>query len=332
MRKLIARVAGQAGMRQTLLVAATVLLVSACSTAPPPRAEPDPADASSPRTDDEPKASSSSSRPDPVSTPRPVNEKTPVRTAPAPEAPPAREPADVSGAAEPGPETGTEPATSAAPAESRPSIAPARTPAPASLDGRIVLDVSQVDDVDDDSIRDTIVYFKPVGAAPPVEPGDFEIRTQRKRLLPGVLVVPVGSTVAFPNQDDILHNVFSVSPAANFDLGLYGEGESKSHTFSEPGLAVIHCNVHHAMRADVLVVDTPFFARVDSDGRFSMEGVEAKAGELVAWHPRAGFMRRQITLPTESPLELELTLVRPRIPDHLNKSGQPYRPERPSRR
>ena len=43
-------------------------------------------------------------------------------------------------------------------------------------------------------------------------------------------------------------------------------------------------------------------------------------------------MRRQITLPTESPLELELTLVRPRIPDHLNKSGQPYRPERPSRR
>lgn len=333
MRKVIARVTGHAGILRTLLVAATVIVTTACSTAPPPRAEPNPAEAASPRADEQPAEPASNPPADPVSTRRPVDEKAPAQTAPPSEARPGREPDDVAGAvATTAPVSGVEPASSVAPADSAPSIAPPRPPASVSLTGRIVLDVSQIDDVDDDSVRDTIVYFRPAGTPQPVEPRDFEIRTERKRLLPGALVVPVGSTVAFPNQDDILHNVFSVSPAANFDLGLYGEGESRSHTFTEPGLAVIHCNVHHAMRADVLVVDTPFFARADSDGRFSMEGVEAGAGELVAWHPRAGFLRRQITLPAEAAFEIELTLVRPRIPDHLNKSGQPYRPERPGRR
>ena len=177
-----------------------------------------------------------------------------------------------------------------------------------------------------------MIFFEPAGASEPAEPQNFQITTRRKRLIPDVLVVPVGSTVAFPNEDSILHNVFSVSSAANFDLGLYGEGESKSHTFMEPGLAIIHCNVHHAMRADVLVVDTPYFGQPDGDGNFSIVGIEPAAGELVAWHPRAGFVRRQIRLPTTESLELVLKLVRPRIPDHLDKTGQPYRPERPGRR
>jgi hypothetical protein len=63
-----------------------------------------------------------------------------------------------------------------------------------------------------------------------------------------------------------------------------------------------------------------------------MRGIASTAGELVAWHPRAGFVRRPIRLPLTEPLEIELALTRPRIPDHLDKTGQPYRPDRPSRR
>ena len=313
------------GILRTLIAAASLLAIISCATGPAPRPapEPGPEPADPMPTDSQPETSEPS--PQPV----PAPEKTPDPAPPLPDASPPE--AAENTAAPPAGESEAEelvPAT----AESEPSPAPAPSPPTASLRGRVELDVSRVDDVDDDAAHDTVVYFKPDGAPVRVAPRAYEITTRRKRLTPDVLVVPVGSTVAFPNQDDILHNVFSVSSAANFDLGLYGQGESKSHTFTEPGLAVIHCNVHHAMRADVLVVDTPFFARAGTDGGFTIDGIAPTAGELVAWHPRAGFVRRPIHLPLPDPLEIELTLTRPRIPDHLDKTGQPYRPDRPSRR
>lgn len=70
-------------------------------------------------------------------------------------------------------------------------------------------------------------------------------------------MVPAGSTVRFPNQDSILHNVFSVSRANRFDLGLYRRGEGKSATFRQPGVVRVFCNVHHSMVAYVVVVETP---------------------------------------------------------------------------
>ncbi|MEX0914770.1 MAG: hypothetical protein WDZ60_02660 [Wenzhouxiangellaceae bacterium] len=310
---------------RALIAAASMLAIVSCATGPVPRPapEPGPGPADPVPTDSQPETPESSE-------PAPVPAKAPDPKPPRPEAPPADAPET---AATPTASESEVDAVVPAPAEPAGRAAPASPPpATVSLNGRVVLDISRVDDVDDDSAADTVVYFKPQGARVSVSPREFEITTLRKRLIPDVLVVPVGSTVAFPNQDDILHNVFSVSSAANFDLGLYGEGESKSHTFREPGLAVIHCNVHHAMRADVLVVDTPFFARAGADGGFTIDGIAPAAGELVAWHPRAGFVRRQIRLPLTEPLEIELTLTRPRIPDHLDKTGQPYRPERPSRR
>lgn len=316
-------------LAQALTVATSLFVLASCSTTAP-----------APTTPDNPDSS--------VPTPATAGTETPEHsepeavpaTASAPGEPPqeqerASQPEQPADKADGPVESARIVRAPAAPAPAAPSTGSAPAPEPPStvaLNGRVRLDISRVEDVDADSVRDTVIYFRPAGLPVTPEPDNFEIVTRRKRLLPDVLVIPVGSTVAFPNQDDILHNVFSVSSAADFDLGLYGEGETKSHTFVEPGLAVIYCNVHHAMRADVLVVDTPFFTQAGPDGRFSIKGIEAKTGELVAWHPRAGFLRRQISLPAEPPLELELALVRPRIPDHLDKSGQPYRPERPNER
>lgn len=311
-------------LTRALTVATCWLVLAACSTTPIQPTPPVDAEPATPTPVTAGAESREDSEPEPAATPTP----TPApETEPAAQPEPAATPADArteSAEIAPAP-------TAVQPASTTPAPEP-EPPSTVALSGRVNLDVSRVEDVDDDSVRDTVIYFKPVGPSMSVEPSNFQIVTQRKRLLPDVLVIPVGSTVAFPNRDDILHNVFSVSSAADFDLGLYGEGESKSHTFEAPGLAVIHCNVHHAMRADVLVVDTPYFTRADADGRFYIEGIEPTAGELVAWHPRAGFLRRQVNLPAERTLELEVALTRPRIPDHLDKTGRPYRPERPSGR
>src|SRR5256885_2267973 len=69
----------------------------------------------------------------------------------------------------------------------------------------------------------TFIYAEPVEPKP-VRPGRFTMKQWEKELTPHVLVIPAGSTIDFPNQDPIFHNVFSRSRPGEFDLGLYRAG------------------------------------------------------------------------------------------------------------
>lgn len=170
-----------------------------------------------------------------------------------------------------------------------------------------------------------VVWFVPAAGVAPPAPIRAEVQTRERRFLPRVTVVPVGSEVWFPNSDPILHNVFSVSAGNRFDLGLYRKGPGKAARISQPGLVRVYCNVHHAMSAFVLALDTPFFARPSADGRFTLEGLPAGAGTIHWWHERASVLSRTVTLPLESPLALTLELRGTGPVDHLDKNGRPYR-------
>lgn len=106
--------------------------------------------------------------------------------------------------------------------------------------------------------------------------------------VPGVLVVPVGTAVEFPNEDPFFHNVFSYSGPKRFDLGRYPRGESKTVQFDEPGVVNVYCEVHESMRAAIIVVENPFHATVGADGAFRITGVPPGRYRLVAWHADHG--------------------------------------------
>jgi plastocyanin len=169
------------------------------------------------------------------------------------------------------------------------------------------------------------IWFEPARAGVAPAAVTVEMATQRKQFTPQLLVVPVGSTVRFPNQDPILHNVFSVSGKNSFDLGLVGAGSGKSATFREAGLARVFCNVHHGMFAHVLVVATSHYAQPDGRGAFTLAGVPAGPGTLYFWHERAEVAARKLVAPFPGELELELELTLPRVPPHKNKLGKSYK-------
>jgi hypothetical protein len=148
--------------------------------------------------------------------------------------------------------------------------------------------------------------------------------TRQKQFLPRVLVVPRGARVRFPNQDPILHNVFSVSPGNPFDLGLYREGPGKEQKLDKPGLVRVFCNVHHSMVAYILVLDTPYYAQPGPDGAFTLTGLPKGPGRLTVWHEQADPWTIDLTLPKPGPVAARVEVVRPRIPPHLNKTGQSY--------
>lgn len=177
----------------------------------------------------------------------------------------------------------------------------------------------------DTDVRDAVAYFTPDDpvATRPV-PGTFEIRTHDKSFSPRVLVVPVGSTVRFPNDDPILHNVFSVSRGNAFDVGVYGPGDGASHTFTVPGLVRVFCNVHHDMAAYIVVLDTPYVARPDADGSFRLGGLPAGPGTLTVWHERGEPWTGAVVLPQAAPARVEIVVRGRRVPSHLDKRGRPY--------
>ena len=107
-----------------------------------------------------------------------------------------------------------------------------------------------------------------------------------EQFIPHVLPVLAGTTVAFPNEDDVFHNIFSLSGTRTFDLPKYPAGSSRSVTFPRRGVVNVFCHIHSDMNAVILVRDNPYFVSPDTSGTFSLDGVPPGDYTIVAWHER----------------------------------------------
>lgn len=101
---------------------------------------------------------------------------------------------------------------------------------------------------------------------------------------PLVSVVHAGSRVTFPNSDNVRHQVYSFSPAKRFQLPLYSGKAAPPVTFDKPGVVELGCNIHDAMVAFVVVVDTPYHAITDAQGRASIAAPPGRY-RMRVWHP-----------------------------------------------
>ena len=102
---------------------------------------------------------------------------------------------------------------------------------------------------------------------------------------PFVLIVPVGADVSFPNRDAVRHHVYSFSPAHPFELKLYGKEESRRVRFEHAGVVALGCNIHDNMVAFIKVVDTPYAAKTDAQGRAVLRGLPVGSAPVRIWHP-----------------------------------------------
>jgi hypothetical protein len=108
----------------------------------------------------------------------------------------------------------------------------------------------------------------------------------KRRFVPLVSVAQTGAAITFPNKDNIEHDVYSFSPAKRFELNLYHGIPASPVVFDKPGLVVMGCNIHDAMIAYLLIVDTPWFAKTDASGQAIIDNLPADAYRVIAWHPR----------------------------------------------
>jgi hemoglobin len=114
------------------------------------------------------------------------------------------------------------------------------------------------------------------------------IEQRGKKFVPQLMAVPVGSTVSFPNFDGVFHNVFSLSKATPFDLGMYKNGQTREVTFTKAGIVRLGCNLHANMSAFLIIVDAPYYAVVGADGKYSFRSLAPGKYKVRAWTERSG--------------------------------------------
>lgn len=132
-------------------------------------------------------------------------------------------------------------------------------------------------------------------AEPKPEPAE-QVEQLDRRFVPDLVVVPVGSTVSFPNMDPIFHNIYSLSRAKTFDLGSYDKGETRRVIFPKAGIVEVYCHLHPNMAATVVVTPNRWYARPDRAGHYRIADVPPGKYTVVAWHKSAGFYRKSIVV------------------------------------
>lgn len=164
-------------------------------------------------------------------------------------------------------------------------------------------------------------------AAPahPASPVKAVIDQVNRAFEPDLLVIPVNSTVEFPNSDSVSHQIYSFSPTKRFQLPLYRGKPYPPVHFEQPGVVTLGCNIHDEMLAYVLVTDAPFFGRTDETGSWSAE-VPRGDYHVSIWHPRirdeAKDLERAVTVGESDRGNLTLRLLKPLKPAPLE--GRPH--------
>ena len=183
-------------------------------------------------------------------------------------------------------------------------------------------------DSDGDPVENAVVYATAVGN----EGGPGQIKETRlvtvsqidKEFVPYVTAIPVGTSVRFPNHDDILHNVYSFSSAKKFQLPLYKHEPPEPIIFDRPGAVVLGCNIHDWMVAYLYIVETPHYAITNNKGRLEIGGLPSGTYDLDLWHPlkkkRGSSPPQRVGVDADEKLNVEFTIdLKPE-----------WRPQRPS--
>jgi plastocyanin len=170
-----------------------------------------------------------------------------------------------------------------------------------------------------------VVYAEPLDRRAPAAPTQATIQQKNKTFSPHVVAVPVGSTVAFPNDDAIFHNVFSLSPAQPFDMGLYRAGASKQQVFARAGVFHVFCNIHPQMAAFLVVAPTPYVTVANPDGAWRLD-VPAGKYRVTALSERAAPVVVEVSVAGAAVTVTGLVLDESAFvaTPHLDKFGKPY--------
>jgi|LakWasM116_HOW13_FD_contig_51_306848_length_838_multi_1_in_0_out_0_1 plastocyanin len=133
-------------------------------------------------------------------------------------------------------------------------------------------------------LANAVVYAEPIGKTVSKPTNSGMVEQKNKQFIPLVTVVQSGSNINFPNRDLVRHHVYSFSPAKTFELKLYSGIPANPVLFDKAGTVVLGCNIHDNMLAYIHIVDTPYFAKTEDNGKVKLNDLPAGQYQLKVWY------------------------------------------------
>lgn len=139
---------------------------------------------------------------------------------------------------------------------------------------------------------DVVVSAHPLSFKPKLQPltKNRTIDQRDATFIPRVLPVTQGTVVQFINNDPFYHNVFSLTPGNQFNIGRRTRGEVVQKKIGERkieglGEVKLFCDIHTQMNAVILSLDTPYFTKPDANGNYSLKDLPEGRYEVRVYHP-----------------------------------------------
>lgn len=163
-----------------------------------------------------------------------------------------------------------------------------------------------------------------VDSAQTPPPGTAVMDQIDRQFVPEVLAVPVGTSVAFPNSDNIRHHVYSFSQAKPFEIKLYAGTAAEPVTFDKTGIVALGCNIHDKMIGYIYVYDKSLVYVTDKNGQVE---VPDTASAVTLWHPNLDIVqskRETMSLNANEQAETLILTLRGVIPAEDEKKSRTF--------
>lgn len=158
-------------------------------------------------------------------------------------------------------------------------------------------------------LKDALVIVEGVtrGKAMPVAAQSAEIDQMKCEYTPHVQVMQVNSEITLKNSDPILHNVqFFQGDDSLFNIAQPVQNQTNKRKIEKAGFIYVECAVHGWMQGNVAVVDNPYYALTDENGKFSIPDLPAGTYRVKIWHEYLGEETRDVTVAGKTEVALNM--------------------------
>ncbi|MFQ5674057.1 MAG: tetratricopeptide repeat protein [Nitrospinales bacterium] len=163
-------------------------------------------------------------------------------------------------------------------------------------------------------LKDTIIAISGIKRGKPFPPSIYSLKIRLCHAKDYVIGIRNGVDFLIENMDPIKHELATyeingpeVFQTSNKSVIAHSSQVRSTFSRSDTQELLIRCNLHPFLQTQAYIVDNPYFAVTDEEGRFSIKDIPPGTYEVTAWHPFIPTQKGKVTITADGETKLDFT-------------------------